>query len=83
MLEVRAVFCNVNKAFARVWPRILLLLGILLKLRSVGITGKLLDWFSNYLSDRKLRVVLPKDKSEWISIRARVNFGTSIILSIH
>ena len=59
-LEVRAVFCDVSKAFGRVWHK-----RLLLKLRSVGITGKLLDWFSNYLSDRKQRVVLPKDKSDW------------------
>ncbi|MEW8247643.1 MAG: reverse transcriptase family protein, partial [Candidatus Thiodiazotropha endolucinida] len=70
-LEVRAVFCDVSKAFDRVWHK-----GLLLKLRSVGITGKLLDWFSNYLSDRKQRVVLPKDKSEWISISAGVPQGS-------
>ena len=70
-LEVRAVFCDVSKAFDRVWHK-----GLLLKLSSVGITGKLLDWFCNYLSDRKQRVVLPKDKSEWISISAGVLQGS-------
>ena len=58
-LEVRAVFCDVSKAFDRVWHK-----GLLLKLRSVGITGKLLDWFSNYLSDRR---------NEWYYLKINQN----------
>ena len=50
-LEVKAVFCDISKAFDRVWHK-----GLLLKLKSVG---SLLGWFQNYLSDRKQRVVLP------------------------
>ena len=70
-LEVCVVFCDVSIAFDRVWHK-----GLLLKLRSVGITGKLLDRLSNYLSDRKVRVVLPKDKSEWVSVSAGVPQGS-------
>ena len=53
-LEVKAVFCDISKEFVRVWH-----IGLLLKLKSVGLSGSLLGWFQNYLSDRKQRVVLP------------------------
>ena len=51
--EVRVVFCDISKAFDRVWHD-----GLLFKLKSIGISGKLLNWFSNYLADRKQRVVI-------------------------
>lgn len=69
--EVRAVFCDVSKAFDRVWHR-----GLLLKLRSVGITGSLLNWFSDYLSNRRQRVVLPGACSDWKNITAGVPQGS-------
>ena len=52
--EVRAIFCDISKAFDRVWHK-----GLLFKLKSAGISGSLLTWFSDYLNDRKQRVVLP------------------------
>ena len=70
-LEVRAVFCDISKAFDRVWHT-----GLLHKLRSVGIGGNLLSWFSNYLSNRKQRVVLPKASSSWSPIHAGVPQGS-------
>ena len=48
--EVRAVFCDISKAFDRVWHR-----GLLYKLESAGISGSLLSWFKDYLNDRKQR----------------------------
>ena len=47
-------FCDMNKNFDRVLHK-----GLLLKLKSADLTGPLLGWFHNYLSDRKQRVVLP------------------------
>ena len=47
----RMVFCDVSKAFDRVWHK-----GLLSKLQKNGITGKLLNWISIYLSERKQRV---------------------------
>ena len=52
--EVRAIFCDISKAFDRVWHK-----GLLYKLQTVGITGHLLQWFTDYLNNRKQRVVLP------------------------
>ena len=62
--EVRAVFCDIGKAFDGVWHR-----GLIAKLKHYGINGPLLAWFESYLSDRRQRVVLPngrKSKLEYL-----------------
>ncbi|MEW8547864.1 MAG: reverse transcriptase family protein, partial [Candidatus Thiodiazotropha sp.] len=69
--EVRAVFCDISKAFDRVWHA-----GLLHKLKAAGVTGEVLDWFKDYLSDRKQRVVLPGALSDWTSIKAGVPQGS-------
>ena len=69
--EVRAIFCDISKAFDRVWHK-----GLLIKLEAAGITGNLLSWFNNYLSNRKQRVVLPGASSDWVSIKAGVPQGS-------
>ncbi|MES9994044.1 MAG: reverse transcriptase family protein [Candidatus Thiodiazotropha sp.] len=69
--EVRAVFCDISKAFDRVWHA-----GLLHKLEAAGVTGEVLNWFKNYLSDRKQRVILPGVTSDWASIRAGVPQGS-------
>ena len=69
--EVRAVFCDISKAFDRVWHS-----GLLHKLHAAGVTGETLAWFKNYLSDRKQRVVLPSTSSDWALIRAGVPQGS-------
>ena len=68
---MRAVFCDISKAFDRVWHR-----GLLYKLRRIGISGSLLSWFANYLKDRKQRVVLPGASSNWSIINAGVPQGS-------
>ena len=69
--EVRVVFCDISKAFDRVWHE-----GLLLKLEAAGISGNLLRWFRSYLTNRKQRVVLPGAESEWTYIRAGVPQGS-------
>ena len=69
--DVRAVFCDVNKAFDRVWHK-----GLLYKLKIAGITGSLLSWFTNYLNNRSQRVVLPGACSSWKLIKAGVPQGS-------
>ena len=69
--EVRVVFCDVSKAFGRVWYE-----GLLLKLEAAVITGNLLTWFRSYLTDRRQRVVLPGVQSNWNNIRAGVPQGS-------
>ncbi|MES9883416.1 MAG: reverse transcriptase family protein [Sedimenticola sp.] len=69
--EVRAVFCDISKAFDRVWHR-----GLVLKLRSAGITGSLLSWISNYLQNRRQCVVLPGFSSDFSPVYAGVPQGS-------
>lgn len=69
--EVRAVFCDVSKAFDRVWHS-----GLLFKLQAAGVTGQVLAWFENYLSNRKQRVILPGAVSDWVFIKAGVPQGS-------
>jgi hypothetical protein len=42
--EVRVVFCDISKAFDRVWHK-----GLLRKLESIGIRGSLLSWVKKLL----------------------------------
>jgi purine nucleoside phosphorylase len=42
--EVRVVFCDISKAFDRVWHK-----GLIPKLKQSGISGNLLKSFQNYL----------------------------------
>ena len=63
---MRAVFCDISKAFDRVWHR-----GLLYKLRRIGI--------SNYLKGRSQRVVLSGVSSNWSSINAGVPQGSILI----
>ena len=69
--EVKFLFLDVSKAFDRVWHK-----GILEKLKKCGITGKLLEWLSNYLSDREQCVVVEGAKSKYGSIKAGVPQGS-------
>ena len=50
--------------------------GLLYKLQSVGISGLLLQWFTDYLDNRKQRVVLPGANSDWTSVKAGVPQGS-------
>ena len=69
--EVRVVFCDISKAFDRVWHK-----GLLRKLESIGIRGSLLSWVKNYLSERKQRVVINNSTSSWRDINAGVPQGS-------
>ena len=65
--EIRVVFCDIKKAFDRVWHA-----GLLHKFHS----GTLLDWFKDYLSQRRQRVVLPGVFSDWAYTHAGVPQGS-------
>lgn len=47
------VFCDISKAFDRVWHK-----GLILKLENYGITGNLLLWLKDYLSNRHQKVFI-------------------------
>ena len=69
--EICMVFLDVSKAFDRVWHS-----GVLNKLRCMGIEGRLFEWLCDYLSDRKIRVVINGQKSEWLRPNAGVPQGS-------
>ena len=70
--EVRAIFCEISKAFDRVWHK-----GLIYKLKTVGISGSVLLWFTDYLDISKQRVVfLPGACSNWTSVNAGVPQGS-------
>ena len=69
--EVRAVFCDISKAFDRVWHK-----GLLFKLKQSGIGSTLLQWLANYLLHRKQRVLIPGGSSDWLPIGAGVPQGS-------
>ena len=69
--EIRAVFCDISKAFDRVWHE-----GLLAKLWSSGVTGNLHYWFKSYLQDRKQFVVINGHKSTKQPVLAGVPQGS-------
>ena len=71
--EIRVVFCDIKKAFDRVWHA-----GLLHKLNACGISDTLLDWFKDYLSQRRQRIVLPGVYSEWAYTKAGVPQGSVV-----
>jgi len=70
-LEVRVVFFDISEAFDKVWHS-----GLILKLKRAGIKDKLLNWFSNYLYQRRQRVVVPGASSSLAEIKAGVPQGS-------
>ena len=69
--EIRVVFCDISRAFDRVWHE-----GLIYKLEQIGVKGKLLKWFKSYLSNRKQKVVISGKSSEILSIKAGVPQGS-------
>ena len=65
------MFCDISKAFDRVWHK-----GLLCKLKAAGITSTLLDWFKDYLIGRKQRVIIPGAMSNLNFINAGVPQGS-------
>ena len=66
-LEVRSVFLDISKAFEKVWHR-----GLLFKLSGICICGNLFDLLCSFLSDRKPRVFLNGQISEWQNVTAGI-----------
>ena len=69
--DVRSVFLDISKAFDKVWHD-----GIIFKLKQNGITGNLLNLLSNFLRNRKQRVVLNGQTSSWANVNAGVPQGS-------
>ena len=69
--EFRIVFCDVSKAFDKVWHR-----GLLHKLKNYGFDGNIIIWLEHYLQDRFQRVAINGCYSSWQYINAGVPQGS-------
>ncbi|MCG8097314.1 MAG: hypothetical protein JAZ17_27465 [Candidatus Thiodiazotropha endolucinida] len=65
------VFLDVSKAFDRVWHK-----GLVFKLRQNGIAGELLEWITDYLNDRKQKVIIRNSSSGLRRVNAGVPQGS-------
>ena len=70
-VNVRDVFLDISKAFNKVWH-----IGLLFKLKADGVDGELLSLLENYLENRKQRVALNGQTSEWREINSGVPQGS-------
>jgi hypothetical protein len=66
-----AIFLDFAKAFDKVPTR-----RLLKKVRAHGITGKLLTWIENWLTNRRQRVILGGEFSDWIEVLSGVPQGS-------
>ena len=69
--EVRVVFLDISKAFDKVWHA-----GLLRELEALGVRSPLLQWFESYLRNRKQRVVIEGQRSDWRTINSGVPQGS-------
>ena len=70
-LEVRGVFLDISKAFDRVWH-----VGLLYKLKLLGICGSYYNLIQSFLDSRHQRVVLNGQSSKWSLVEADVSKGS-------
>ena len=70
-LEVRSVFLDISKAFDKVWHE-----GLIYKIKSMGVSGQLLNLLENYLTNRHQRVLLNGQNSPWALVLAGVPQGS-------
>ena len=71
IFNVRSVFLDISKVFNKVWHH-----GLIFKLKQNGISGNLLNLLSNFLRNRKQRVVLNGQTSSWADVNAGVPQGS-------
>ena len=78
LLKVRSISWDLSKAFDKVWHQ-----GLLFKLESFGIRGKLFNLLHNYLCNRFLKVLLSGQESSWLPIKAGVPQGSIRLFLIY
>ena len=80
-METRAIFLDISKAFDKIWYK-----GLIYKLLQYGFTGNLLTLLTDFLSNRKQRVVLSGQHFSWTDIKAGVPQGSilgSLLLLVY
>jgi hypothetical protein len=69
--DTAMVFLDASKAFDRIWHD-----GLLWKLKSIGLSEDMLQWFRSYLTNRKIRAVVEGKSSKWYNLTAGVPQGS-------
>ena len=69
--SVRAVFLDFAKAFDKVSHK-----GLIYKFKKYGVTGNILSWLTNYLTNRSQKVVIKGSSSDWRYIKSGVPQGS-------
>ena len=69
--EVDAIFLDYQKAFDTVPHQ-----RLLSKLKGYGISGILLEWIRNFLMNRKMRVVINGEETNWVAVLSGVPQGS-------
>lgn len=69
--DIRFIFCDISKAFDRVWH-----LGLIHKLEGLGFGGNILGWIEDYLTLRQQRVTLEGFTSTFQMLDAGVPQGS-------
>ena len=69
-MKTRTIIFAISKAFDKVWHK-----GFIYKLRQYVFTGNLFALLTDFLSNRKQRVVLNGQHSSWADIKAGVHQG--------
>ena len=67
----RGVFLDISKASDQLWHE-----GLIFKLKQNGISGDLLNFLCDFLRNRKLRVLLNGQVSDWSDVTAGVPQGS-------
>ena len=70
-LDVRSVFLDISKVFNKEWHD-----GLIFKVKQNSISGNLLNLLSNFLRNRKQRVVLNGQNSSWDDVNVGVPQGS-------
>ena len=65
------IFCDISKAFDRVWHK-----GLIFKLKQYGILGKLISWLNNYLYNRSQKVFVSSSFSNTTTLLGGVPQGS-------
>ena len=69
--SVDVIFLDFQKAFAKVPKK-----RLLQKLSAYGIEGKVLCWIEDFLSDRRMRIMVRGEYSEWVDVISGVPQGS-------
>ena len=75
---VDIIYLDFQKAFDKVPHQ-----RLLLKLKAHGIGDSITDWIKQWLTDRRQRVVVDGEVSNWKSVLIRISIRTYIILNIY